>query len=127
MREIDDVETPIIKMIEQAGGYTINYIIDSTEKRGVPDILACINGRFFGIECKRKGQSYLTPVQKKNLIAIAKSGGVAVVVKTPEEFKQVLDVYNGEQPEDILTIHNTSDIKIYSDTQYTGVIRHTKD
>jgi Holliday junction resolvase len=48
-------------------------------KSGVPDIVACIDGKFVCVECKANGNKP-TALQKKNLEEIAKSGGYAFVV-----------------------------------------------
>ena len=45
----------------------------------MPDIVGCFESKFFGIECKAKGNKP-TPLQKKNLHDIMKSGGIAMVV-----------------------------------------------
>ena len=47
---------------------------------GIPDIVACVNGRFIGIECKSGGNK-TTPLQEKNLNAISQAGGLSIVVK----------------------------------------------
>lgn len=46
---------------------------------GVPDIVACLNGRFVGIECKA-GDNKPTALQEKNLQAIYQNGGIALVI-----------------------------------------------
>ena len=46
---------------------------------GVPDIVACLNGRFIGIECKA-GDNKPTALQEKNLQAITQNGGIALVI-----------------------------------------------
>lgn len=46
---------------------------------GVPDIVACIDGKFVCVECKANGNKP-TALQKKNLEEIAKAGGYAFVV-----------------------------------------------
>lgn len=46
---------------------------------GVPDIVACIDGIFIGIECKTKGNKP-TKLQLKNLQKIVDAGGFAAVV-----------------------------------------------
>jgi Holliday junction resolvase len=48
-------------------------------KSGVPDIVACIEGRFVGIECKANGNKP-TPLQEKNLKDIGFNGGIALVI-----------------------------------------------
>ena len=48
-------------------------------KSGVPDIVACVRGRFIGIECKA-GDNKPTALQVKALEDIALAGGVSVVI-----------------------------------------------
>jgi Holliday junction resolvase len=48
-------------------------------RSGVPDIVACVNGLFFGIECKANGNKP-TALQIREIEAIRRSNGVAVVV-----------------------------------------------
>ncbi len=48
---------------------------------GVPDFLVCWHGRFFGIETKAPGKrGNTTDLQDRQIMAIHKSGGAAVVV-----------------------------------------------
>jgi Holliday junction resolvase len=46
---------------------------------GVPDIVACVEGKFLAVECKANGNKP-TALQKKNLDSIVKAGGYAFVV-----------------------------------------------
>ena len=46
---------------------------------GVPDIVACLNGLFLGIECKANGNKP-TALQMKNLSKLSSQGGIGVVV-----------------------------------------------
>jgi hypothetical protein len=61
-------------------------------KSGVPDIVACIEGRFVGIECKANGNKP-TPLQEKNLKDIGFNGGIALVIDETNvsELKQWLE------------------------------------
>lgn len=48
---------------------------------GVPDVLCCWGGRFVGIEVKAPGKRNNTSdLQKRQLKAIADSGGIALVI-----------------------------------------------
>lgn len=62
---------------------------------GVPDIIACISGRFVGIECKA-GKGKTTALQEKNLNAITQAGGLSVVVneKNVDDLLTILGVQN---------------------------------
>lgn len=65
-----------------SGGYT---------RAGIPDIVACVNGKFLGIECKA-GKGKTTLLQERELAAICKANGVAIVVRedTIDELERVL-------------------------------------
>jgi Holliday junction resolvase len=46
---------------------------------GVPDFVACVQGKFFGIECKA-GKNTTTALQNKHLSDIRAAGGVSLVI-----------------------------------------------
>ena len=46
---------------------------------GVPDIIACYEGRFIGIECKANGGKP-TALQKKHLADIKKAKGLSLLI-----------------------------------------------
>lgn len=56
-------------------------------RSGVPDIVACVNGRFVAIECKA-GTNKLTALQVREIEGIRRRGGVAVVANE-ENWEQV--------------------------------------
>lgn len=56
---------------------------------GIPDIIACINGRFCAFEVKQPG-GRLTQLQEVTLNRIDAAGGVAVKVASVDEVKSVL-------------------------------------
>jgi hypothetical protein len=55
-------------------------------KRGTPDILACVCGRFVAIELKTD-TGKLSALQEYNLKKITESGGISIVM-TPSNFKE---------------------------------------
>ncbi len=56
---------------------------------GIPDIIACINGKFYGFEVKTdKGQP--TELQKATIRKIIKAGGTALVVRSVDDVKSAL-------------------------------------
>lgn len=61
-------------------------------KSGVPDIVGCYKGLFFGIECKA-GKNEPTALQEKNLRDIARAGGFQVVVNE-ENMGRVSELLN---------------------------------
>lgn len=56
---------------------------------GIPDIIACIDGRFFAFEVKQPG-GRLTRLQEVTLGKIADAGGLAVMVTSVAEVKELL-------------------------------------
>lgn len=63
------------------------YIKNS--KRGMPDVIACLGGKFIGIECKAKG-SYQSPEQKIAQQHIELVSGEYWLIRTPEELEERL-------------------------------------
>lgn len=57
---------------------------------GIPDVIACIGGRFFAFEVKT-ATGKTTALQESVLRKIQKCGGQAVVVRSVEEVKAVLE------------------------------------
>lgn len=54
-------------------------------RRGIPDICAVIDGRYFGLEVKRPIVGELSKIQDQTIKDIQAAGGVAGVVCFPEE------------------------------------------
>lgn len=48
------------------------------QRAGVPDLLACIYGRFVGIELKKPGEAPFSPAQRLEATAIQEAGGVCL-------------------------------------------------
>jgi Holliday junction resolvase len=68
-----------MKQLRALGAYSFYPVTGGYGASGVPDIVGCLNGRFFGIECKA-GNNKPTALQEKNLEAIQAAGGVALVI-----------------------------------------------
>lgn len=63
---------------------------------GIPDIICCHRGRFIAFEIKT-ATGKTTVLQDINIRNINKAGGTAVVVRSLEEVKAVLDILEVEQ------------------------------
>ena len=100
-------ETKIKKYIEYIGGWEVKFFANSYTKAGIPDVLACISGRFVGIEVKAQN-GRPSELQLYNINKIREAGGVAYVVYPSawEDLKiilnEVLKGKNIEQGEVIL-------------------------
>ena len=73
------VKKKVVTHLKSLGAYYFYPVTGGYGKSGVPDIIGCYKGAFFGIECKAKGNKP-TPLQQKNLQEIIKNGGIAMVV-----------------------------------------------
>jgi hypothetical protein len=98
-KKVKDAVTKILK------AYNAYYFYPATGgfgRSGVPDIIACYNGQFIGIECKA-GTNSTTALQKRELMNIEVSGGIPMVVNETniEDVRGVLDSLTGEHYEEI--------------------------
>ena len=73
------VKAQVVKMLKELDAYYFYPVASGYMRTGVPDIVACYRGRFLGIECKANGNR-TTEIQDRNLVAIKKNGGIAVVI-----------------------------------------------
>lgn len=71
------------------------YLRMSNAPIGTPDVIACVDGRFFGIEVKDdiNGTYVLTTAQKMRGQQIERAGGVFIVVdkNTIEDLNDTID------------------------------------
>lgn len=82
MSDEKKVQAQIIKYLQAKGGYVVKVI--TATKAGVPDIIACIDGKFYGIEVK--GENGLaSPLQLANLEMIRAAGGIGILAKSVED------------------------------------------
>jgi len=73
------VKLKIHRSLKEQGAYAVNYIGGLHANNGTPDILACLDGRFIGIEAKA-GSNKPTELQLHNLKRIDEAGGLALVI-----------------------------------------------
>ena len=67
----------IKKYLVSIGAWFFSPFMSGYGKSGVPDIVACVNGRFVSIEVKREGKEP-TKLQDTRMAEIRKAGGYAV-------------------------------------------------
>lgn len=86
-------ETPIAqriaKVLRSRGAFVLNVHGSSMQARGLPDLVVCYRGLYFGIEVKIPGKEP-TEIQLWTMSEIQKAGGYAGVATTPEEALNVL-------------------------------------
>ena len=73
------VKETVARLLKEAGAYYFFPATGGYGRSGVPDIVGCLDGNFFGIECKA-GKNTTTALQELELEKIRKSGGRAIVI-----------------------------------------------
>ena len=74
----------IIRWLHAEGHFAIKIHGSAMQRAGLPDIIACVKGRYVGIEVKRPGNGP-TPLQKLRLQNIRDAGGIAGVAACLED------------------------------------------
>lgn len=95
-------ENKVKKFLEENDAWHVKFFANSFTKAGIPDILACVNGYFVGIEVKAQNGKP-SELQLYNVDKIRKAGGFAFVLYPSgfEEFKRFItdlnkDIFNRE-------------------------------
>ena len=92
-------ENRIKKFLSDQGCYHFKFFANNYTKRGIPDLIACVNGYFVGIEVKAENGKP-SDLQLYNIKKIQESGGIGLVLypKDFEDFKDlVFKLKEGEQ------------------------------
>lgn len=74
------VKDACVELIKRYGAYYFFPVMGGMGRAGIPDIVVCYRGKFLGIECKA-GYNKTTLLQDRELAAIHKAGGSAMVVR----------------------------------------------
>lgn len=72
------IQKEIIDYLRKQGYYVVKTV--RSNMTGVPDLLVCAKGKFYGIEVKRPSKNHeATPLQELNINDIREAGGEAFV------------------------------------------------
>lgn len=99
MRE-KTLENKIKEHLKKNGHFHFKFFANAMTKTGVPDIIACIHGKFVGIEVKNpNGKGVISPLQQLTCDEINKQGGKAIIVDSFDKYLKfyeevIEDVYN---------------------------------
>ena len=92
MRETRRTERAIVDAILRdlkARGVWVTKTYGSQLRRGLPDLICCVRGRFVGLEVKRPGRT-ATPLQEEELRRITSAGGTARVVFSVADVAEIV-------------------------------------
>ena len=73
------VKNKVVAILKEHKAYYFYPMTGGYGSSGVPDIVGCYKGHFFGIECKA-GKNKPTALQLKNIRGIQNNNGIAIVV-----------------------------------------------
>lgn len=83
------LQPKVIKTLENKyKAFTVNVVASS--KSGIPDVIACINGDFYGFEVKW-GSDTPSELQKEKINNIIDAGGKAYFIHSLEELCKIID------------------------------------
>lgn len=74
------VKAKCVDILKKFGAYYFFPAQNGYGRAGIPDIVACYRGHFLAIECKA-GFNKPTALQEREMAAIQKAGGSAMVVR----------------------------------------------
>ena len=96
MAEEKNLENRAKKFIELYGGWQVKYFANGFTKTGIPDVLACVNGRFVAVEVKSSA-GRPSALQIHHLKQIDESGGYSILLypETYELFKDFIKALGG--------------------------------
>ncbi len=90
------VKKKVKEILKEYGVYNFMPATHGYGSSGVPDIVACFEGRFIGIECKAK-LNKPTQLQIKNLLDIQSAGGIALVINETN-IEDLVECLEGKNP-----------------------------
>ncbi len=74
------VKEAIKRVLAEAGAYYYMPVQNGMGRTGIPDMIGCFNGQFFGIEVKAPGaKAKVTANQRRELQRIEAANGIAIV------------------------------------------------
>jgi hypothetical protein len=71
--------------------FVTKFSANGLTKVGIPDILFCRNGKYFGLEVKKE-QGIISDMQQYNINSIRKNGGLAWCIK-PSNWEKFTELF----------------------------------
>jgi Holliday junction resolvase len=90
MRE-SEIVAKIRNLLKRGGIWHYKTIGSSFQRAGIPDLIACRDGRFVAIEVKVPGAKP-TPKQQREMAEIRRSGGIAFTATSVHDVFEQLEL-----------------------------------
>lgn len=93
------VKDIVKRTLDELGVYHFSPFQAGMGRAGIPDIIACYNGKFVAFECKA-GDNKPTALQEKEIAAIQRAKGLAFVINENNmyDIKELLQWTQTSQP-----------------------------
>jgi Holliday junction resolvase len=88
MTSEQDIQKKIIKYLEMQDAFCFKVI--AANKNGIPDIIACVDSVFYGIEVKKPG-GRVSKIQEIQLSRIEAAGGVKLVAYSVDDVRKLFN------------------------------------
>lgn len=83
------LQRSIQKYLVDIGAYEFKVHGSAYMKAGIPDIIACYNGLFIGIECK-VGKNKMSQLQEEHKKQIINANGIHILAYSLDDVKKVV-------------------------------------
>lgn len=95
-------ENKIKKFLAEQNCWCVKFFANGYTKKGVPDLLCCVNGFFLAIEVKAENGT-ASELQKWNIDKIRGCGGYAIILRPSQFncFKELVFALKNEKQVDI--------------------------
>jgi Holliday junction resolvase len=102
MAQEKNFENKIKKFLDENNCWYVKYFANGYTKRGVPDLLCCVNGYFLAIEVKAENGKP-SELQKWNVSKIRHCGGLSFILYPSqfENFKELVKTMKSFEPKKI--------------------------
>ena len=90
MADEKNFENRVKEFLKSENCWFVKYFANRMTKRGIPDLLCCINGFFVGVEVKAMNGKP-SEIQLWNKEQIEKSGGISLILY-PDDFEDFKDL-----------------------------------
>jgi Holliday junction resolvase len=86
------VKAQVKKLLESKGVYFFMPVSNGMGRHGIPDVIACWDGKFLGVEVKAPGKRANTSaLQDREINAIRLAKGLAIVVDDVSQLEELLE------------------------------------
>ena len=94
MKSESKIQKEVLELLKSYNCWVVKTI--KSNRKGIPDLIICLNGLFVAIELKKEGLGWedATPLQLLELNKIKKAGGFSLVSSDLKEIERFLDNIN---------------------------------